>query len=292
MELSGDFSDVVDLGYESAPSSAEGSGAWATRQARALQLAARASRAEETLLTYAELLPVQARVAEAVPTPRWLALVSAEAGPPRLRLDRLPVDELVPLLADFLAGATSLGTDGAGIDLGALSGTPGASWLALLGSALTPEATEDDTPFHIRAFLQPVATTLAAADRHPLETVRRGRCLTCGGAPAVGALQDLPGSPAVRTLICGVCGTPWRLPTLMCAYCGEDGGDALVMHASHSHPWVRVEECKRCGRYLKNVDVRQQAAAVPLVDDIATPELDLWARARGLRRVQRSLFGI
>jgi formate dehydrogenase maturation protein FdhE len=77
----------------------------------------------------------------------------------------------------------------------------------------------------------------------------------------------------------------------VCAFCGEEEADGLAVHASDSHPWIRVEECKRCARYLKSVDIRRRADAVPIVDDIATPALDLWARGRGLRRVQKSLFG-
>jgi formate dehydrogenase maturation protein FdhE len=185
-----------------------GSSVWVTRRARALHLAVETPHAEEILSTYADLLEVQARVAEAVPVRRWLALVGgAESGPPRLRLDRLPVDELVPLFADFLADAVDLGTDLMKADAGALSGTPGADWLALFGAALTPDRPDEDPPFHVRAFLQPVATTLAAAIGEGIENARGGRCFSCGGAPAVGALQDLPNALGSRSLVCSVCGS-------------------------------------------------------------------------------------
>ena len=288
MELSG---DVSYLGFDPGPASAPLSTVWATRAARALQLAAEVPHAREILLTYAELAPLQARVANAVPAPRWLALVASEGGPPRLRLDRLPIDELVPLFADFLAGAADLGTDVMKTDAGALSGAPGGRWLALLGTALAPES-DDQAPFHIRAFLQPVATALAASDRRPLETRKSGRCAVCGGAAAVGALHDLPGAAGSRSLLCATCGSAWRLPRLTCAFCGEDGPDQLLVHAAESLAWIRLDECKSCMRYLKTVDLRKRGDAVPIVDDLATIELDLWAREQGLRRVQASLFGL
>ena len=290
MESIGDVSHLGG-GFDAVPARAPLSTVWATRAARARQLAAEAPHAAEILLTYAELAHLQARVADAVPAPRWLALATSEGGPPRLRLDRLPLDELVPLFADFLAGAADLGTDVMKTDAGALAAAPGGRWLALLGTALAPEL-DDQAPFHIRAFLQPVATALAAADRRPLETRKGGRCLICGGAASVGALQDLPGAAGSRSLVCATCGTAWRLPRLTCAFCGEDDADQLLVHAAESLPWIRIDECKSCVRYLKIVDLRKRGDAVPLVDDLATVELDLWARGKGLRRVQESLFGL
>lgn len=289
--LSPDRSDPDASGFAPLGPSAPLSSVWATRRARALQLADERPQAAELLLTYAELVQVQGRVAEAVPSTRWLALVGAEGGPPRLRLDRLPLEELVPLLADFLAGAGDLGTEIMRTSAGTLSSAPGASWLALLGTALTPDGTAEEAPFHIRAFLQPVATALAGSDPRPLETAKGGRCLVCGGAPAVGAIQDLRDGAGSRGLICAICGTSWRLPRIACAYCGEDDADRLVAHKAPSAPWVRIDECQRCGRYLKSVDLREEPEAVPLVDDLATADLDSWARARGLRRPRESLFG-
>lgn len=266
---------------------------WATRRARALRLAEEAPHAEEILTTYADLLDVQARVAEGVPVRRWLALVRAPAGgPPRLRLDRLPVEELVPLFADFLARSADLGTELMRSDAGALSGAPGANWLALFGAALASDGPDADPPFHIRAFLQPVATALAMADGEAVESARGGRCLVCGGAPAVSMLEDLPGALGSRSLVCGVCGGSWRLPRLVCAHCAEDDAEKLSVHTAESLPWVRLEACGTCNRYLKCVDRRQRGGAVPMVDDLATVELDLWARGRGLARVQENLFGL
>lgn len=52
----------------------------------------------------------------------------------------------------------------------------------------------------------------------------------------------------------------------------------------------RVEECETCGCYLKTVDLRKDGLAVPVVEDVATVELDVWAEERGLRRCS-GIFG-
>ncbi|HUF77097.1 MAG TPA: formate dehydrogenase accessory protein FdhE [Longimicrobiales bacterium] len=290
MALNTDFTgfDGTDPGLR--PVTPPLSSVWATRRARALELVSEAPEAEEILSTYADLVDVQARVAEQVPVRRWLALVSAEGGPPKLRLDRLPVDELVPLFAEFLAGTAQLGHDVLRTDAGALSGTPGANWLVLFGTALASDASDDDGPFHMRAFLQPVATALAAADGGVVETAKGGRCLVCGAAPVVGSLEGPSERACRRSLICAVCGTAWRLPRPACARCGEDDATKLVMRAASSLPWVHIDVCESCDGYVKVVDQRQRPDAVPIVEDLATFELDLWAREQGLVRVQENLF--
>jgi formate dehydrogenase maturation protein FdhE len=43
---------------------------------------------------------------------------------------------------------------------------------------------------------------------------------------------------------------------------------------------------------LKVIDLRKDGAAEPIVDDLASPELDIWAGARGLVKVQPNLLGL
>jgi formate dehydrogenase maturation protein FdhE len=40
------------------------------------------------------------------------------------------------------------------------------------------------------------------------------------------------------------------------------------------------------------VNFAQVDKAVPLVDDIASVELDLWADVRGLRKIERNVLGL
>ena len=64
------------------------------------------------------------------------------------------------------------------------------------------------------------------------------------------------------------------------------------MHEVESVPHVRIEECAECSRYVKAVDLRRDGAAEPIVEDLATPELDLWAADRGLVKIRSNLFGL
>ena len=57
-------------------------------------------------------------------------------------------------------------------------------------------------------------------------------------------------------------------------------------------PHVRVEECRACQTYIKTVDLRTNGLAVPLVDEIASVELDLWAREQGMVKLQRNVLGL
>jgi FdhE protein len=53
---------------------------------------------------------------------------------------------------------------------------------------------------------------------------------------------------------------------------------------------VRIEACDTCRTYLKTVDLSKDGLAVPLVDDLASLPLDLWARAEGYARLKANLL--
>lgn len=57
---------------------------------------------------------------------------------------------------------------------------------------------------------------------------------------------------------------------------------------------MRIEACDTCRSYIKTFDLRQPGARdiVPLVDDVASATLDLWALDQGLQRPVRSLAGV
>ena len=61
-------------------------------------------------------------------------------------------------------------------------------------------------------------------------------------------------------------------------------------------PWaktahVRVEACDTCRIYNKAVDLTIDGHAVPVVDDIATIDLDIWAEEHGYDRLATSIVG-
>lgn len=255
---------------------------WAARRARAADLLREAPHAEEVLVFYVGLVELQERVADRVPVTEWLAAVrSPEGAPPLLRLDRLPADELLPLFEDFLAGLTQMGNEVIG---------SGATVLLGAGPAERAAALADRSGFHARAFLEPVVTSLASTVSGEGGGEDPSFCSVCGSRPVVGALRDLPDALGSRTLVCSLCASEWRFDRLRCAYCGETRADQLLVHTAESVPHVRVDECRSCERYLKTVDLRQRGDAVPLVDELATVELDLWARDKGLEKSQRNVL--
>ncbi len=290
-----------------------------------------APHAEEILAFYVGLLEIQETVARRVPVERWLELVrSPDAATPLLRLDRLPADELVEGFDDFLARVAQVGTDVISDGSRTVLGAAVPARIALLRETLLRERGEGDEgdgpdepderggggggaggTFHARAFLEPIATSLAAGDPRvavgrvtaagpaldpgtlpPEPDLRARRCLACGSAPGVAVRRDLPDAQGVRSLICSLCATEWRFARLGCPHCGEAEADRLLAHAPESVAHVRVDECRTCARYLKTVDLRRAGDAVPLVDELATVELDLWARERGLTKLTRNVLGL
>ncbi len=249
-----------------------------------------APEAAEILTTFAELTEIQEEIARRIPMARWGTLVDAtESGPPSLRLDRLLVDELVPFFADFLGRAADLGAPTlrgtseltATLDVDSGFGAALAGWVGA----------GEGGPFLVRAFLQAVATTLASVRASETAAGRGRRCFTCGDAPTVGARLDSAEGEGARGLICGLCGSRWQESQLSCVHCGEEDPEKLASRAASSLPWVHLEECVSCGHYLKTVDLLRRPDAVPIVDELAAVELDEWARAHGLLKVQANLFG-
>jgi formate dehydrogenase maturation protein FdhE len=55
---------------------------------------------------------------------------------------------------------------------------------------------------------------------------------------------------------------------------------------------VRVEACDRCKTCLKSVDLTRDGHAVPMVDEIATVALNLWADDHGYAKLEPNLLGL
>ena len=114
------------------------------------------------------------------------------------------------------------------------------------------------------------------------------RCPVCGRSPVVGVLRE-EGHGARRALVCGLCLTEWDYLRLVCAGCGEQRFESLPVFTAEQFPHVRIEACDTCRTYLKTIDLTKDGRAVPIVDDIASVSLDLWARDRGYTRLRASL---
>lgn len=144
--------------------------------------------------------------------------------------------------------------------------------------------------FALEAVLQPIAEQLAAQIARN-EHSSSSRCPACGRAPAVGVLREA-GHGARRRLVCGLCVTEWDYLRVVCVKCGEQRFDALPVFSAEQFPHARIDACDTCRSYLKTIDATKDGRASPLVDDLATVALDLWARAQGYTRVSAGVLRI
>ncbi|MGH9444103.1 MAG: formate dehydrogenase accessory protein FdhE [Thermoanaerobaculia bacterium] len=144
-----------------------------------------------------------------------------------------------------------------------------------------------------RAILRPYVELLRFAGVAPDRTHRRGHCPFCGGLPWVSARREgsmLEG--ARRMLSCALCGNEWLFERIRCAACFEEDPHKLPSFRDESHPTVRIESCDTCHRYVKSIDLSEDARPIPEVDDLTTLAMDLWATEQGLTRIEPGLAGL
>ena len=145
-------------------------------------------------------------------------------------------------------------------------------------------------------FLQPYAEHLAEhihaehTEGVP-EKAASAVCPFCSRKPAVGVLRQ-EGDGAKRSLICSMCATEWPFGRILCPACGEENVDKLAIYTAEQFGHVRVEACDTCGCYIKTVDLTKNGRAVPIVDELATIPLNLWAREHHYVKVQTNILGI
>jgi FdhE protein len=56
--------------------------------------------------------------------------------------------------------------------------------------------------------------------------------------------------------------------------------------------YVRIEACDSCHTYIKAVDLSRNGLAVPVVDELATVSLNIWAEEHGYAKLQVNLLGM
>jgi len=255
---------------------------YAARRRRAEQLRERYPFAGEVLTLYLALLGVQEAAFEAVglqrPEPDGVpGLITREvlppvieatlaAGPPALAdaaVGRFHSADLGDLVARWLRGAEQSMVD---------------RYLARAASAPVLEALPADG-----------VAVVCSGPRDPQH------CPRCGG-PAQVEFFALSGEELVtgpRHVVCARCGADWIRPRMVCAACGEETSSRLPVYSeSERFPHLRIDGCESCHRYLIGVDLRRDAAAVPIVDELAALPLDLYARERGLTKVVPNLMGM
>jgi formate dehydrogenase maturation protein FdhE len=140
-------------------------------------------------------------------------------------------------------------------------------------------------------FLQPYAEHLADHREITIADGTPSTCPLCGGRPAVGVLR-VEGNGAKKSLICMLCAHEWAFRRIFCPACGEEREPQMAFYSAPEIAHVRVDVCDTCHRYIKTVDLTKYGHAVPIVDELATIPLDLWATEHGYVKLQANLLGI
>ena len=139
-------------------------------------------------------------------------------------------------------------------------------------------------------FLQPYAEYLADRRVPPNIDGTPSTCPLCGGKPIVGVLRA-GGDGAKKSLICMLCGHEWVFRRIYCPACGEEREPQMAFYSAPEIAHVRVDVCDTCHTYLKSIDLTKMGLAIPVVDELATIPLDLWARQHGYEKLQINLLG-
>ncbi len=139
-------------------------------------------------------------------------------------------------------------------------------------------------------FLQPYAEYLADHREIAVVDGTPSTCPLCGGKPIVGVLRS-EGDGAKKSLICMLCANEWTFRRIYCPACGEEREPQMAFYSAPEIAHVRVDVCDTCHSYLKSIDLTKTGLAVPVVDELATIPLDLWAREHGYVKLQINLLG-
>ena len=143
--------------------------------------------------------------------------------------------------------------------------------------------------FFARAFLQPYAAVLRSRSNKCWSGPTPYLCPFCKRKPGLGVLRPL-GDGGQRSLVCSFCLAEWEFRRIVCPGCGEENHAKLPVYTAEELKHVRVECCESCRTYIKTVDMTKSGLAEPLVDEMASLPLDLWAQKQGYTKLQCNLL--
>lgn len=287
---------------------------WKRRQARTDTLGADHPHVAELLTFYREILNLQEPLYRSAGRLRWPEGVRTQGKDgPRLRLAKFTGKGLDRAFTTFIKRVGRVATDlllttAERLQAAATSTRADVLQTFLVRGSLDDAAATLDckTPpleFFPRAFMQPLTEALTGerpefcspSSPGGTDAVRgspRTTCPRCGWPPFLAVLRGEPDTEGWKLLICSLCSHEWTFPRFRCSSCGETRAEQLEYHVSEFWPHVRIEECRACQIYIKAVDLREDRRAVPVVDELASVELDLWAGEQGLTKLQRNLLGL
>jgi len=255
---------------------------WDKRVRRAADLAERFAYAQEILAFYGEVLRLQQKIAEEISAPP----ASPEANAPfRVRLDLIDAGRH---LSALLSLVEQKGTAKLSEEAKIVRGLAPEQQREILQKYLAGEAGPHG--FFARALLQPYAECLAATAILSPPAGDRFACPVCEARPQAAVLHP-EGDGGKRFLLCSFCLTEWEFRRILCPACGEENHQKLPRYSAEDLETVRVEACDTCHFYLKSIDLTVDGLAVPLVDEVASVPLDLWATEHGYKKIELNLMG-
>ena len=261
---------------------------WERRIARAEELGAQYTFAAEILRFYAAIARFQGKFYEDLAGPNpGVGSISSDS---ELFARPLP-PELTGRFAEFLSvvernGPTPL--QEAARELRDGSDDSHFQMLTMFwngGETGPPPPGSDD--FFARAFLQPYAAHIRSRMRWSGPTPFL--CPYCKRKPGLGVLRPL-GDGGQRSLVCSFCLGEWEFRRIVCPGCGEENHAKLPVYTADELKHVRVEACDSCRTYIKTVDMTKSGRAEPIVDEMASIPLDLWAQKQGYTKLQPNLM--
>jgi FdhE protein len=258
---------------------------WQQRIRRAEQLAAKHPFAAEILGFYVHA----ARVQEGL----YQRMQHSSGKPPSFLPAPLDSPELLAAFPLFLKVVEEHGPALIGEVARNLQSAPESGWSDLLNSCWSATDTPPSTPeeFIAFAFLQPYAEFARSNSRLQLEGYTHPLCPFCNRKPALATLRP-QGDGGRRSLLCGFCLAEWEYRRIVCPGCGQEDHAKLPVYTAESFPYIRVECCDTCQSYIKSIDLTKNGLAEPLVDELASVPLNLWAQERGYSKLHPNLLGM
>ena len=120
-----------------------------------------------------------------------------------------------------------------------------------------------------------------------------GKCDACGTRPVAAVLRG-EGEGGKRSLVCSMCSSEWESRRILCPNCGEEDKEKLPVFSSEERQfdYIRIEACDSCRTYLKSIDMTKNGLAIPIVDEIASVTLNVWAEEHGYTKIEPNLLGL
>jgi FdhE protein len=259
---------------------------WQKRIRRAEHLAAQHAFAVEILGFYIHLARFQQSLHQRIER------MSANHAPVSLSAP-LELPELLASFSPFLAMVEGNGPARLAQVAHDLGNALPDSWSDLLNACWSAAGQPPSYPdeFLALAFLQPYAEFVRSRAGLQLDGYTHSLCPFCNRTPTLAVLRP-QGDGARRNLVCGFCLCEWEFRRIVCAGCGHEDQAKLPVYTAEQFPHMRVECCDACHTYIKSVDLTKNGLADPLVDELASVPLDLWAQEHGYAKLHPNLLGL